>query len=132
MKPSHRGVRIFACWNTERNVVAYTTSTVASGVMPATTTRQKLNSAVQPIMSNGLNQNAPYASIRSALWCIWWKTRQSRLDACIARCQAYTPASYTTRPATAPQVAPSAVRSSSRYAASQSFHNSGRYDDAKK
>jgi hypothetical protein len=45
-------------------------------------------SAIHPIMSGGLNQKAPKVSSRSALWCIWWKTRHSTVEPCIARCHA--------------------------------------------
>ena len=61
--------------------------------MPTTSVRHTLDSTVQPIMSSGLNQNAPNVSSRSALWCIWWNARQSTFEPCIARCQRYTPAS---------------------------------------
>ena len=60
-------MRTFACWNTDKNVVTYSTSTAASGVMPTSSTRQTLDRAVQPSMSSGLNQNAPNVSSRSAL-----------------------------------------------------------------
>jgi hypothetical protein len=58
---------MLVCWNTPRKVVAYSTSVAASGVMSTTTVSATPDSAVQPIMSSGLNQNAPKLSRRSAL-----------------------------------------------------------------
>src|SRR3546814_6560068 len=59
------------CWNTDMNVVVYSTSVAACADRPTTSTRHRLDSTVHPSMSSGLNQNAPAASRRSALWCIW-------------------------------------------------------------
>src|SRR3546814_12234423 len=90
------------CWNTDMNVVVYSTSVAACADRPPTSTRHTLDSTVHPSMSSGLNQNAPAASRRSALLCLWFPPRHRPRSRFMLRFLPYTPPSYSHPPASPP------------------------------